>query len=63
MPYDTDAHVEIFDAAGVLLYAADIPQGHMAYIPVSTAYWPAGLYFARIRWAGGQTRMVKVSKF
>ncbi len=63
MPYDTDAHVEIFDAAGVLLYAADIPQGHMAYIPVSTAYWPAGLYFARIRWPGGQTRMVKVSKF
>lgn len=63
MPYDADAQVQIFHADGSLLYTADIPQGHMAYWEISTSHWPAGMYFARIRWSGGQTHAIKVSKF
>ncbi len=63
MPYDADAQVQVFSAEGMVLYMADIPQGHLAYLEVPTARWPAGLYFVRIRWASGQTRTVKVSKF
>jgi hypothetical protein len=63
MPYESDAHIQIFAANGALLYSLKISAGSIEFFEVPVADLMPGIYLARIRFGDGETKTVKVSKF
>jgi SdrD B-like domain/SprB repeat/Secretion system C-terminal sorting domain len=61
--YDGDVEVAITATNGDLMRSVIIPSGTLQRFEVPVQDLPAGMYFARIRFADGSVKTVKVSKF
>lgn len=61
--YDADVTVTITTTKGEQLQSVVIPQGSYQVFDIAMDNYPAGMYFARIRFANGDVKTIKISKF
>jgi SdrD B-like domain/SprB repeat len=61
--YEGDVTINITNASGVIMLSQTIAKNSLQLIEVPTTSLPAGIYFAQIRFADGDTRVVKLTKF
>lgn len=57
-----EMEVLITASNGMLMTTLTLPKGTSEIKELATANWPAGLYFARIRFANGEVKTVKMTK-
>jgi hypothetical protein len=61
--YESDVEIDVFATNGVRINTLIIPAGSVQKMEVPMNALPAGLYLLRIRFADGNSRMVKITKF
>jgi hypothetical protein len=59
---DGDIQVDITAANGALMTTLTLAKGTSELKELATANWPAGLYFARLRFSSGEVKTVKLTK-
>lgn len=61
--YDADVEIDITTANGELIHHVVIAKGAVELKNMGMEDFPAGIYFARIRFENGDVKTVKISKF
>jgi len=61
--FDGDVTVELLTTGGDILHSLTIPAGKLYYEELPVRDLPSGIYMARIRFADGSQRTLKITKF
>ena len=62
MAFDGDVTVTISTTKGDVLHTITLKQGKMEEIDLTVTDLPSGIYFARIRFADGSSKTLKITK-